>query len=78
MRLFWRLRSFRNLRDFVGEAGGHLAIAVEFGDFRTFVQLPDRTRGFTFAEKYSNLAKDAGVELSFFGGIHGSAIQQRN
>jgi hypothetical protein len=53
------------------ETRRHLAIAVAFGDFHTLIELFERARNFPFAEKHTNLAKDAGIELSFPGGIHG-------
>ena len=51
---------------------GHIAIAIAFSDFHTLIQFFERSRNFALAEKHTNLAKDAGVELSFLGGVHDS------
>jgi hypothetical protein len=54
----------------VSESSSHLAIAVEFGDFHTLIQLCERPRNLSLAEQHSGFSKDAGIELTFLGGIH--------
>jgi len=68
--LFRGFVGLRDVRYLLRESRGHLAIAVAFGDFHTLIQLFERPRDLSFAEKHTNLSKDAGVERSFFSGVH--------
>ena len=72
------IRRLRDHRDLVGEALSHLAIAFAFGDFLTVIQGFESARNFTFADEHTDLAKDARVTFSFFGGIHDGDFQRRN
>ena len=72
------IQRFGDRRDFVGKALSHLAIAFAFGDFLTVIQGLECARNFTFAEEYTDLAKDTRVTFSFFGGIHDGEFQRRN
>src|SRR5258708_20321436 len=74
--LFRGIGSLRDVRNLLRKSRRHLAIAVAFGDFHTLIQLLERPRNFALAEKHTNLAKDACVELSFFGGIHEGKFKQ--
>src|SRR5271167_163364 len=76
--LFRWADGLRNVRNLLRESRRHLAIAVAFGDFHTFVEFLERARNFPLAEKHTNLAKDAGVELSFLCGIHDGESKRRN
>src|SRR5580693_4080879 len=76
--LFCGFSRLRDARDFIRESAGHLAIAVAFGDFHTFIQLLERPWSFSLAEVHSDLSKDARVELSFFGGIHDGEFKRRD
>ena len=76
--LFRWADGLRNVRNLLRESRRHLAIAVAFGDFHTFVEFLERARNFPLAEKHTNLAEDAGVEFSFLGGIHDDEFERRN